>query len=572
MDIMETEESSYEASNNQLITKAKKSMQNNEDSSIFPKVFITMEKIYSLKDQLNNISFEREGKYLLQKLYFSEDDKKLYKLLLIKGVIPSSYRSDFWFISSGAKRELIRHPDYYKYICENYPNNLNSIKEECEIDKDIKRTFPEDEHFRTEENLKIFRKCLNAYYKRNLSGYTQGCNQIMGRILDIIKDEEKTFWVFSQLMENTLSVDYYSRMLGLFTDIDIVICLLRDLYLPDIIQKLEKADGFQILFDTLVKWFVTLFIEHFPKKFQLLVWDLLFLDKRIVLYKVSISLWQKYKYQISLLNGVETFAEFTKNLSSDFTDETFLKYILFIKNFEFDDEFLNMERRLIIEKKKNWEKKLMFYSKTKKVGKDFCNTNWPSCIYDENLRKEYSDVVVYSQLEKSEIIEDYFKYENRNKYLKNKKYLDLTKSNLAYKKLNYNNILIQRTKHICYQFSKNVKCDIDKDINDIKDINNKNEINNKINLNNDSIDEEEEENYLEKKKKYKQLRIRKMFSNYYNNYQKLNLNDKNGNEDDYINEEEDEKLAKYLSKEFINYSKFRIDGLRLSKLPNKIDE
>lgn len=571
MDIMETEESSYEASNNQLITKAKKSMQNNEDSSIFPKVFITMEKIYSLKDQLNNISFEREGKYLLQKLYFSEDDKKLYKLLLIKGVIPSSYRSDFWFISSGAKRELMRHPDYYKYICDNYPNNLNSIKEECEIDKDIKRTFPEDEHFRTEENLKIFRKCLNAYYKRNLSGYTQGCNQIMGRILDIMKDEEKTFWVFSQLMENTLSVDYYSRMLGLFTDIDIVICLLRDLYLPDIIQKLEKADGFQILFDTLVKWFVTLFIEHFPKKFQLLVWDLLFLDKRIVLYKVSISLWQKYKYQISLLNGVETFAEFTKNLSSDFTDETFLKYILFIKNFEFDDEFLNMERRLIIEKKKNWEKKLMFYSKTKKVGKDFCNTNWPSCIYDENLRKEYSDVVVYSQFEQCEIIEDYFKYENRNKYLKNKKYLDLTKSNLAYKKLNYNNILIQRTKHICYQFSKNVKCDIDKDINDIKDINNKNEINNKINLNNDSIDEEEE-NYLEKKKKYKQLRIRKMFSNYYNNYQKLNLNDKNGNEDDYINEEEDEKLAKYLSKEFINYSKFRIDGLRLSKLPNKIDE
>ena len=42
-------------------------------------------------------------------------------------------------------------------------------------------------------------------------------------------------------------------------------------------------------------------------------------------------------------------------------------------------------------------------------------------------------------------------------------------------------------------------------------------------------------------------------------------------EEDYIDEEE-EKLGKYLSKEFINYSKYRIDGLRLSKLPNKIDE
>ena len=67
-------------------------MQKNEDTSIFPKEFITLGKLFSLKDQLSSISFEHEGKYLLQKLYFSEDDKKLYKLLLIKGVIPPAYR------------------------------------------------------------------------------------------------------------------------------------------------------------------------------------------------------------------------------------------------------------------------------------------------------------------------------------------------------------------------------------------------------------------------------------------------------------------------------------------------
>jgi hypothetical protein len=292
MDMIETEESSYETSSKQLMIKTKKSIQN-EDTSIFPKEFFTLEKIFSIKDQLNNISFEVEGKYLLKKLFFSEDDKKLYKLLLIKGVIPISYRADFWFISSGAKREFIRHPNYYKFICDNYPNNKNSIREEKEIEKDIKRTFPEEDFYKSNDNLDKFRRVLNCYYKRNLSGYTQGCNQIMGRLLETVQDEEKTFWIFSQLMEDILTVDYYSRMLGLFTDIDIVICLLRDLYLPDLIQKLEKTCGFQILFDTLVKWFVTLFIEHFPKKFQLLVWDLLFVDKKIVLYKVCISLWQK---------------------------------------------------------------------------------------------------------------------------------------------------------------------------------------------------------------------------------------------------------------------------------------
>ena len=323
---------------------------------------------------------------------------------------------------------------------------------------------------------------------------------------------------------------------------------------------MEKTSGFQILFDTLVKWFVTLFIEHFPKKFQLLVWDLLFLDKKIVLYKVSIALWQKYKYQISQLSGIEAFVNFTKNFSLDFNDETFLKYILFIKNFEFDDTFLNLERRFIIEKKKKWEKEYMSKIKTKKIENDICNTNWPSCIYDENFRQEYNDTVVYSQLEQCEIIEDYFKYENRKKYLKKRKYLDLTKDNLTYKKLNYKNILIQRRKHFCYKFNKNVKYDI------VKDIQKKEEIKNKTNLENNVLNEEDD--YLEKKKKYKQIRTKQFVSNYNNSvYPTINLNNKIEN----YNGIDEEDIAKYLSKEFINYSKYRIDNLRLSKLPTKIE-
>ena len=559
MNILNEESSSNGDSSNQLLLKTKKSKEEKEHINIFPKEFTALNRIYILKEQLNNITFEREGKYLLKKLYFSEDDKKLYKLLLMKGVIPSKYRPDFWFISSGAKRECQRHPGYYKFICEKYPNNANSIREEVEIEKDIKRSFPEEKYFRSDDNLDKFRRTLNAYFKRNLSGYTQGCNQIVGRLLETFNDEEKTFWVFSEMMENILTVDYFSRLLGLYTDIDIAICLLRDLYLPDVIYKLQNNSGYQILFDTLVKWFVTLFIEHFPKKFQLLVWDVLFLDKKIVLYKVCIGLWQKYKNQILLLDGIESYVNFTKNFSLDFKDETFLKYILFIKNFEFDDDFLNLERKFIIQEKIIWEKNI---KKSKRKENDVCNTNWPSCIYDENTGKEYSDVVVYSQFNQSEIIEDYFKYENRDKYLKNKKFLDLSNGHLIYDKLNYENILIQRRNHVCYKFNKNVKYDVE------KDIKKKEEIKKVINIENDS--QNEDEDYIEKRKKYKKIRNRKIISNYYNNYQKLNLNDKNENdENDFINED-DEKLAKYLSKEFINYSRHRIENLRLSKLPNKL--
>ena len=54
MDIIEAEESTQESSNKKLMAK-KKIMQKNEDTSIFPKEFITLGKLFSLKDQLSSI-------------------------------------------------------------------------------------------------------------------------------------------------------------------------------------------------------------------------------------------------------------------------------------------------------------------------------------------------------------------------------------------------------------------------------------------------------------------------------------------------------------------------------------
>ena len=145
--------------------------------------------------------------------------------------------------------------------------------------------------------------------------------------------------------------------------------------------------------------------------------------------------------------------------------------------------------------------------------------------------------------------------------------MDLTKSSVAYNQINYKNILIQRRKHNCFKYNKNVKYDV------IKDIQKKDEIKNKTLLENQDI-EKEEDDYFEKMKKYKKMRDRKIVSNYYNNGNKFHLNNKDNFDDidDFFDIEENEKLAKYLSKEFINYSKYRIDNLRLSRLPSKINE
>ena len=524
--------------------------------NIFPPELLTLDKIYLLKEQLKNISWDKEGKNLLKKIYFTEEDKKIYKLLLIKGEIPSKYRGEFWYISTGGKRELINHPNYYKYILEKYPKSVLSydkIGTREQIEKDLRRTFPGEEYFKDSRNIEKLRNILTCYFNRNLSGYTQGCNFIVGRLLEFIGDEEKVFWTFSQLMENILTVDYFSQMLGVYVEVDILMCLLRDLYTPNMLKKLDKNDKIIYLQNILLQWFISLFIIKFPKNLQLFIWDIFFIEKKIVLYKVSISLLHKYKNEIASADSIESLNKFLDETFSKFNDVIFLKYILLIKNFEFDDEFLNLNRRNFMEiKKKMWEKdniKKIQNIKEKLLDReDLCNVNWPICIYDPSLKYQYNDSLIYRQLnDNNNIIEDYFK---NDKNLRGKQYFSL-KDNTHNRNIDYDTVLIERKPHFCKKYNKNVSNDLENESNSSK-ISSEDEF--KI----------EVEDYLEKKKKYKNIRKMSNIGVCSYLYYK-NLNSKNKNR---INDKDENNLEKFISKGLINYSKYSLQNLSLQQLPN----
>ena len=559
MNDTDTEASSSDGTANKLKGKKIKNNEVLQDMNIFPSELLTLDKIYSLKEQLKNISWEKEGKNLLKKIYFTEEDKKIYKLLLIKGEIPSKYRGEFWYISTGGKRELINHPNYYKYILEKYPKSVLSfdkIGTREQIEKDLRRTFPGEEYFKDSRNIEKLRNILTCYFNRNLSGYTQGCNFIVGRLLEFIGDEEKVFWTFSQLMENILTVDYFSQMLGVYVEVDILMCLLRDLYTPNMLKKLDKNDKIIYLQNILLQWFISLFIIKFPKNLQLFIWDIFFIEKKIVLYKVSISLLHKYKNEIASADSIESLNKFLDETFSKFNDVIFLKYILLIKNFEFDDEFLNLNRRNFMEiKKKMWEKdniKKIENIKEKLLDReDLCNVNWPICIYDSSLKYQYNDSLIYRQLnDNNNIIEDYFK---NDKNLRGKKYFSLkdnmnTRNNLN---IDYETVLIERKPHFCKNYNKNVSNDIENESNSSK-ISSEDEFKNEV------------EDYLEKKKKYKNIRKMSNIGVCSYLYYK-NLNSKNKNR---INNKDENNLEKFISKGLINYSKYSLQNLSLQQLPN----
>ena len=103
---------------------------------------------------------------------------------------------------------------------------------------------------------------LLAFSKRNISiGYVQGFNFLAGRILKIIQDEESAFWVFVQVIEHILPINYFSEMSGLMVDIDITINLL-DQYFPNLIQHMESNFLLDYFKNILIQWFVSLFIQN----------------------------------------------------------------------------------------------------------------------------------------------------------------------------------------------------------------------------------------------------------------------------------------------------------------------
>lgn len=84
---------------------------------------------------------------------------------------------------------MLNFPNYYYNILNEYPDYVPSIYEQS-IDRDLSRTFPEEEYFKNKTNLQKIKNVLLAFSRRNSSiGYNQGFNFIVGRILEIVEDE-----------------------------------------------------------------------------------------------------------------------------------------------------------------------------------------------------------------------------------------------------------------------------------------------------------------------------------------------------------------------------------------------
>ena len=441
-----------------------------------------------------NYSWEKEGKNIINpsKRYLTNDEKIILQYCFKSAPLPDELREEYWILITGAKKLKLENPEYYKTLLNNYPVNPLSDKSETQISLDIYRTFPEDENFR-KEKIDSLKNILIAYSRRNCSlGYCQGFNYIVGKLLKVVKDEENAFWIFTQIIENILPINYYYDSVGIIIDNNILF------------EKLErtnrslmvhfKNNKFELMIkNILYKWLICLFSQNIKDELLFLIWDIFFIEGTSTLFKTIIIIFEKNKDELMQITSLDKLIDLFDSVHSlsllNQHKEELLKDLMKCDkqiNSASIKEGRRKKYRKIKESMKKFDKK-----KHDNFGKINCDENWDNCLNIKS-RNDGDDFVVFQKNERIEIIENYFikKYKSNSvKIKKNRKNID----KLINEYYDYDKLIVQRRKHLCQQAKR-------KRIKSCININNNNSKNKSENKN---VNKEKEKNEIIKNNEVK---------------------------------------------------------------------
>ena len=407
----------------------------------------------------NKYSWEIDGKRIINssKKYLTNEDITIIKSCF-NAPLPDDLREEYWYIITGAKQLKIENPTYYTTILNNYPKNPLSEKNENQIFLDIYRTFPEDENFR-KEKIESLKNVLTAYSRRNCSlGYCQGFNYIVGKLLKVVKDEEKVFWIFVQIIENILPINYYYDSMGIIIDNNILFEKLE--LLNKTLMEHFKKHKFELLIkNILYKWLICLFSQNIKDELLFLIWDIFFIEGTQTLFKTIIIIFEKNKEQLLTITSVDKLIKLfdsgnSLSLLNQHKEELLKDLVKYNKKITLEtvkegrkENYNKVKESMSIFKKKKYSKK----------NDIICNMDWDDCI---DIKKQYegNDFVVYEKKENMEIIEEYYlkKYKRNNSAQLNKRLKNY--GELINKYYVYDHLMVQRRQHECILAKrKNIK-------------------------------------------------------------------------------------------------------------------
>ncbi|PWN40150.1 TBC-domain-containing protein [Ceraceosorus guamensis] len=207
-------------------------------------------------------------------------------LRLCQAGIPLCYRAKVWTECSGAIEAA--EPGKYQELLAEHQGDANQCTEQ--IDLDVHRTMPTNVYFGGDgPGVPKLRRLLVAYSWYNPTcGYCQGMNNLAATLLLTHATEEDAFWVLVMIIERILPSEYYtSHLLVSQADQRVLIDLVGEL-LPDLRAHLDEL-GVDLPAVTFA-WFLSLYTDCLPVETLFRVWDVLFVEGMVVLFRVAIAI------------------------------------------------------------------------------------------------------------------------------------------------------------------------------------------------------------------------------------------------------------------------------------------
>ena len=281
---------------NSLFTKKIKNTKNQK----YKKILLTLNSCFMFLRPQDFINIKN-----LNKAYYSQIEKLIFKQIFIKrnkGFLNSRIdlsnkekHFEMWFYYLKYDKNKINYKTKSDEVKQS--KNLEDILEIIQLD--VNRTHFEKDK---ENKRKIIKNVLiSLAYTYPEVSYCQGMNYISLFLLEITKDEEKSFDIFSALLNKTeyskLSINDFDLMKKYFYVFERLICI----YLPELYTTFKRNNINTNYF--ISPWFITLYTHGYNgknTKILIRIFDLFILDGWLAIIRIGLVLL-KY-YQDDLIN------------------------------------------------------------------------------------------------------------------------------------------------------------------------------------------------------------------------------------------------------------------------------
>ena len=143
--------------------------------------------------------------------------------------------------------------------------------------------------------------------------------------------EEESFWMLANLLESFMPIDYYSKMVGVIVDHNILNALIED-RIPDLYEHLTAAmfDPKMVTF----QWLSCLFAYNFSFDVIKRIWDLFFLKGSKILFRISLAIFHMMKPQIMAFKNFEDIMRVFDSIPAQLQDANSIIQVSNLKNYK----------------------------------------------------------------------------------------------------------------------------------------------------------------------------------------------------------------------------------------------